>query len=133
MFSQKEAECFRWDMWQLLLGKYPTIQQPHLFLELLFFSFLKLCFLFHFSQDLGLSYSSLCSSFSQGIHSKIPSRQCFINYTFSSSPYSLLFIYPIGASCNVCLMLWWQKNADFKALRSFQSRGWKRIGLNYSW
>ena len=103
------------------VGKYPTIQQPHLFLELLFFSFL--CFLFHFSQDLGLSYSSLCASFSQGIHSKIPSRQCFVNYTFSSSPYSLLLIYLICAqACCLFNVTTAKKNADFvKAVSSFQS------------
>ena len=133
MSPQKEAECFRWDMWQLLLGKYPTIEQPHLFLELLFFSFLKLFPLPFLLGPRAFLLISVCQFFS-GIHSKIPSRQCFVNYTFSSSPYSLLLVYPIGASCIVCLMLWWQKKADFvKALSSFQSRRWKRIGLNYSW
>ena len=50
-------------MCRLLWGKHPTTQQPRLVLELPFSVFSN-CFLFHFSQDLGLSYSSLCAQFS---------------------------------------------------------------------
>ena len=77
------AQLLLWDynLWELTL---PASLKPNWEFELPFFSFLKLCFLFHFSQDLELSYSCLCAQFFSGnsLKNSLQTIRCKLYFLF---------------------------------------------------